>query len=120
MMQVIFEPLSPQAVQKIIKLEINDLNGRLTDRDIVVECTDAGKVFGAFMFENNNTPLRAALKHIELSSFSPTYGARPLKRWIDRNITTVLSQVSLTCLRILTPPPPSRPSHTDAAGWSAR
>ena len=36
------------------------------DRDIEVVLTDA------------------AIKHIEVSSFSATFGARPLKRWIDR------------------------------------
>lgn len=43
-----------------------DLNGRMVDRDIEVVLTEA------------------ALKHIEVSSFSATFGARPLKRWIDR------------------------------------
>ena len=74
---VIFEPLSVQAVNKIVQLEIADLNGRLVDRNIDVELTDA------------------AMKHIAATSYSTTYGARPMKRWIDRNITTELSQMLL-------------------------
>jgi ATP-dependent Clp protease ATP-binding subunit ClpB len=70
---VIFEPLSAASVEAIVKLEINELAKRLGEHDISIELDDK------------------AVKHIAATAFSPQFGARPLKRYVQREITTYLS-----------------------------
>eukprot|EP00019_Armaparvus_languidus_P002887 CAMPEP_0168603252 /NCGR_PEP_ID=MMETSP0420-20121227/14621_1 /TAXON_ID=498008 /ORGANISM="Pessonella sp." /LENGTH=718 /DNA_ID=CAMNT_0008642203 /DNA_START=109 /DNA_END=2265 /DNA_ORIENTATION=+ len=75
---VVFEPLSTGAVHDIIRLELQEVQKRLNEREISIEVTDN------------------AVDYIGVVSFSPLYGARPLKRWIDKNITTRLSTMLLS------------------------
>jgi ATP-dependent Clp protease ATP-binding subunit ClpB len=72
---VVFEPLSTGAVQNIIRLELAEVQRRLDERNIVIQVTDA------------------AINYIGVVSFSPTFGARPLKRWIDRNIVRLVGML---------------------------
>jgi ATP-dependent Clp protease ATP-binding subunit ClpB len=70
---VIFEPLSATSVEAIVKLEISELAKRLAEHDISIELDDK------------------AVKHIAATAYSPQFGARPLKRFVQREITTHLS-----------------------------
>ena len=63
---VFYKPLTKDDIRKIVDLQIKDLNRRLSDRQISCEVTDAAK---DFIVENG---------------YDPVYGARPLKRFIQK------------------------------------
>lgn len=71
---VIFNSLDVQGLRKIVKLEARKLESRLADRDITMDVKDA------------------ALDHLADVGFDPVYGARPLKRAIQRELETVVAQ----------------------------
>ncbi|CAN0283894.1 unnamed protein product [Scytosiphon promiscuus] len=71
---VIFDRLSVKDMRKISRLELNKVTLRLADRDITLEATDA------------------ALDFLSSVGYDPTYGARPLKRTIQREVETVLAK----------------------------
>lgn len=70
---VIFQPLTPEEIREIVKLQINELNQRLADRHIKVKATDK------------------AIDHLASEGYDIVFGARPLKRLIQN---TVLNQLS--------------------------
>jgi ATP-dependent Clp protease ATP-binding subunit ClpB len=72
---VMFEPLSNGQLRDIIRLQFGDLNKRLEDRNITVTATG----------ETVDLVLARA--------YDPAYGARPLRRYIDRHIATELSRL---------------------------
>lgn len=72
--QVIFKPLTQDQVVKIVDLLANDLKTRLSDRHIAIELTDAAR------------------RHIAESAYDETYGARPLKRYLQREVETELGR----------------------------
>jgi len=72
---VMFEPLSNLQLRDIIGLQITELNKRLEDRNITVTATA----------ETTDLILARA--------YDPAYGARPLRRYIDRHIATELSRL---------------------------
>lgn len=71
---VIFDRLSVEYMRQISGLELKKVTLRLADKDITLEATDA------------------ALDFISSVGYDPTYGARPLKRTIQREVETVLAK----------------------------
>jgi ATP-dependent Clp protease ATP-binding subunit ClpB len=75
---VMFQPLSKREIKDIIKLQINDLNRMLGEQGIRVEFT------------------RYALDLLAEMGYDPVYGARPLKRVIQKKILNELSKILLS------------------------
>lgn len=71
---VIFAPLDPEQLREIVDLQIARLAARLAERDLEVEVSDAAK------------------DHLARAGYDPAYGARPLKRVIQRQIENPLAQ----------------------------
>merc|ERR1712038_300605 len=71
---VIFNSLSKTDLRGIVKLEAKRLEKRLADRKITMELTDR------------------ALNYLADVGFDPVYGARPLKRTIQRELETTIAQ----------------------------
>ena len=71
---VIFNSLSKQDLRQIVKLEADRLLKRLEERQIDLALSDA------------------ALDFLADVGFDPVYGARPLKRTIQRELETVIAQ----------------------------
>ncbi len=71
---VFYKPLSKQDITFIIDLIVKDLNKRLSDRQLKCVITEGAK---AFIIENG---------------YDPVYGARPLKRYVQRNIETMIAK----------------------------
>lgn len=75
---IIFKSLSKENVKGIIKLILNDINKKLKDQHIKIEYTNE------------------ALNFIADSSYEPIYGARPIKRFIQKDVETNLSKMILS------------------------
>ena len=73
----IFEPLSTDAIADIVTLEMEQLNERLRDRNIEIALDSD------------------ALELVAKSGYSTTYGARPLKRWLERHIVSPVANMLL-------------------------
>jgi ATP-dependent Clp protease ATP-binding subunit ClpB len=71
---VMFDPLGTEELTAIVAIQLARLNARLADRRITVEATDA------------------ALDWLALNGFDPVYGARPLKRLIQRTVEDTLAK----------------------------
>ena len=71
---VFYKPLTKENVTKIIDLQIDKLNARLEDQQIKVELTGAAKSV------------------IVDASYDPQYGARPLRRYVQHTVETMLSK----------------------------
>ncbi|MGD9896483.1 MAG: ATP-dependent chaperone ClpB [Candidatus Methylacidiphilaceae bacterium] len=71
---VLFKPLQLPQLQKIVDLQLEALRKRLAERAITLELTAAAK------------------EHLARVGYSPIYGARPLKRAIQRELETPLSR----------------------------
>ncbi len=69
-----FKPLTKDSVASIVDILLEELNDRLKDRQISVELTDAAK------------------KYIVDNGFEPSFGARPLKRFIQRHVETLAAK----------------------------
>ena len=67
---VLFKPLTLGEVEQIVKLMTKDLSKRLEERHVEVEITEA------------------ACRFIAESGYDPIYGARPLRRYIQRELET--------------------------------
>ncbi len=74
---ILFKPLSKDNIGGIIQLIIDDLNRRLMDRELRIELTDAAKRF------------------IVEQAYDPVYGARPLKRYIQKHVETLSAKLIL-------------------------
>lgn len=70
---VIFRPLDETQIRKIVKLQLNELSRRMHDNGLLLEVTDA------------------AIDVIAKTGYDPTYGARPLKRVIQREVQNELA-----------------------------
>ena len=75
---ILFKPLTKQNIGGIIHLIIADLNKRLSDRELKVELT--GKA-SEFVVDN---------------AYDPVYGARPLKRYIQKHVETLSAKLILS------------------------
>ena len=71
---VFYKPLTKNDITFIIDLIIKDLNSRLADKQLSCELTDKAK------------------SYIIESAYDPIYGARPLKRFIQRYIETLIAK----------------------------
>ena len=74
---ILFKPLTKGNIGGIIKLIIADLNKRLADRELSVELSDAAEHF------------------IIEEAYDPVYGARPLKRYIQKYVETLSAKLIL-------------------------
>ena len=74
---VLFKPLTKEQLGRIIELTIGDINKRLEDRRITLSISDEAKKF------------------IENESYDPVYGARPMKRYVQRFVETELGKAIL-------------------------
>jgi ATP-dependent Clp protease ATP-binding subunit ClpB len=70
---VVFHPLSREHLSEIVELQLRRLEARLAERGIRIELTDAAKEF------------------LAEAGWDPTYGARPLKRAIQRLVENPLA-----------------------------
>jgi ATP-dependent Clp protease ATP-binding subunit ClpB len=71
---VLFKPLTLGEITTIVDLLLADVRGRLTDRGLTIEVSEAAKA------------------HIAQSGYDPVYGARPLKRYIQRELETKIGR----------------------------
>ncbi len=74
---IVFHALSEDQLKQIIEIQLERLRARLSDRNIHLELTDAARV------------------HLVRSGYDPNYGARPLKRAIQKQIETPLGRMLL-------------------------
>ena len=74
---IMFKPLTKDNITHIVDLMIVDTNKRLEDREIKVELTDEAK------------------KYVVDHGYDPVYGARPLKRYLQKNVETLAAKVIL-------------------------
>lgn len=72
-----FKPLTKDNIGNIINLLMNDLNKRLADREITVELSDSARQF------------------IVDHGYDPIYGARPLKRFLQKHVETLSAKLIL-------------------------
>ncbi|CAF0728644.1 unnamed protein product [Adineta steineri] len=72
---VFFQPLNINQLSSIVHLQLKSLEERLKDQDITINLTDKA--------------IQSTLK----KSYNPIYGARPLKRYLEKHITTELSKL---------------------------
>ncbi|MCI5689104.1 ATP-dependent chaperone ClpB [Anaerovoracaceae bacterium 42-11] len=70
---VVFSPLTEEQIVSIIELSLKGLERRLSEREITLSLTSSGKKF------------------IAEHSYDPAYGARPVKRYLQKNIETALA-----------------------------
>jgi ATP-dependent Clp protease ATP-binding subunit ClpB len=74
---VVFHSLSEEHLKQIVEIQLGRLRKRLEERHITLELTDAAKT------------------HLVTVGHEPVYGARPLKRAIQREIETPLGRLLL-------------------------
>ena len=74
---IMFHPLTKDDIGGIIQLIVDDLNKRLSDRDLHLELTPEAR---QFVVDN---------------AYDPAYGARPLKRYIQKNVETLAAKLIL-------------------------
>ena len=74
---IMFKPLTKQNVYAIIDLLLKDVNKRLEDKELSIELTDAAKNF------------------VVEGGYEPMYGARPLKRYLQRHVETLAAKLIL-------------------------
>lgn len=72
---IVFNPLSELALHSIVKLQVADLANRLKERNIHLRIADSG------------------LNEIINQSYDSDYGARPMRRFIEKNLGTLLSRL---------------------------
>jgi ATP-dependent Clp protease ATP-binding subunit ClpB len=70
---VIFHPLRPEQIGHILDIQIEQLKGRLADRRLTLELSDAAR------------------DYLARRGYDPQYGARPLKRLIQREVQDPLA-----------------------------
>lgn len=74
---ILFKPLTRENIGGIIKLMIEDVNRRLEDREINIQLTDEAQQF--------------VVEH----GYDPIYGARPLKRYLQKHVETLAARLIL-------------------------
>ena len=75
---IMFKPLTKDNIGNIIRLLIDDLNKRIADKEIRVELTES-----------------AVMAVIE-GGYDPVYGARPLKRYLQKTVETLSARLILS------------------------
>ena len=74
---IMFKPLTKQDIYAIIDLLVTDVNKRLADKELAVELTEAAK------------------DYVVEGGYDPMYGARPLKRYLQKNVETLAARLIL-------------------------
>ena len=74
---VMFKPLTRDNIGGIVDLIITNLNERLADKDLKISLTEVAK------------------KYVADHGYDPVYGARPLKRYLQKNVETLAAKVIL-------------------------
>jgi ATP-dependent Clp protease ATP-binding subunit ClpB len=72
---VVFDPLSHDQLRKVCRLQLKDVASRLAERGIALGVTES------------------ALDVILAESYDPVYGARPIRRWLEKRVVTELSKM---------------------------
>jgi ATP-dependent Clp protease ATP-binding subunit ClpB len=75
---ILFKPLNKENISDIMDLLIEDLNHRLIDKEITITLTKLAKEF------------------IIARSYDPAYGARPLKRFLQKSVETLSARLILS------------------------
>jgi ATP-dependent Clp protease ATP-binding subunit ClpB len=75
---IIFKPLSQKEIKQIVLLLISELRKRMAEQNLGLELTDAAADF------------------IARTAYDPIYGARPLKRFIQRQLETKVGRVLIS------------------------
>ena len=74
---ILFKPLTKDNISHIVDLMVADVNRRLEDRELKVELTDNAKTF------------------VTGHGYDPAYGARPLRRYLQKNVETLAARIIL-------------------------
>lgn len=74
---ITFRALSKDNIRGIVDLLMADLNNRLADREITIKITESAK------------------QHIIDQGYDQVYGARPLKRYLQKNVETLVARMIL-------------------------
>ncbi len=74
---VLFKPLTEAEIERIVELMFNDLRTRLAERQMTLELSDEAR------------------RYIAEQGFDPVYGARPLRRFIAREVETRIGRALL-------------------------
>ena len=74
---ILFKPLTKSDIRSIINLLLADLNKRLSDKELRLEMTDEAK------------------DYITDHGYDPVYGARPLKRYVQKHVETLAARIIL-------------------------
>lgn len=75
---IMFKPLTKDNISGIVDLLISELNARLVDREIKICVTERAK------------------DYIASAGYDPIYGARPLKRYLQKNVETLVARMILS------------------------
>ena len=74
---IMFKPLTKENIRAIIDLLVADVNRRLEEKELTIELTEAAK------------------DCIVEGGYDPMYGARPLKRYLQKNVETLAARLIL-------------------------
>ena len=74
---ILFKPLNKDDIGNIIHLLVKDINARLADRELAIEITPNAE------------------KYIVEEGYDPVYGARPLKRFVQKHVETLAAKLIL-------------------------
>lgn len=74
---IMFKPLTRENISGIVELIMANLNKRLADKELKITLTDEAKTFVAD------------------NGYDPVYGARPLKRYLQKNVETLAAKIIL-------------------------
>ncbi len=75
---ILFKPLTKDNIGSIVDLMVKELNDRLADQELFLELTDAAK------------------KDVIDNGYDPVYGARPLKRYLQKYVETLTARKILS------------------------
>lgn len=74
---ILFKPLTREDITSIVDLMVADINLRLNDRELRIELTDTARDF------------------IVARGYDPAYGARPLRRYLQKHVETLAARIIL-------------------------
>ena len=74
---IMFKPLTKNNIGGIVDLIMQELNGRLVDRQLLIKLTPSAK------------------QYVIDQGYDPVYGARPLRRYIQKNVETMAAKIIL-------------------------
>ncbi|MBQ5561201.1 MAG: ATP-dependent chaperone ClpB [Lachnospiraceae bacterium] len=75
---ILFKPLTKENIGGIVDLLIAEVNNRLVDKELKIELTDSGKSL------------------VIDEAYDPVYGARPLKRYLQKHVETLVARMILS------------------------